>query len=348
MWTGIKLVLVMVDLLVTGTRKEGSFLMQEQEYIGYIYITTNLVNNKKYIGQHKSKKFDINYFGSGKLIKEALIKYGKDNFKCEIIEWCTSVEQLDEREIYWIAYYNAVYDDNYYNLHDGGGSGWDYINRCWANGTFIRKPLSEEAKQHMRKPHIITPEGLARWSSKGKHLSNVTKNKLSIALKIARATYAPVWNIGVSPSKDVINKMLKTRKENYAGCIAVKCVETGYIFRSEEDARMWLNSPGAKISDCINGHRDITCGYHWEKIYLSKEELDSVDYTLYEPSKVSWRYIRDKMYFNETTNKYYSSITELNNDGYTRSDFDNIRKICLNNEDTLYKNCKWRFVLINK
>lgn len=57
----------MVDLLVISARKEGSFLM-EQNYIGYIYITTNLINGKKYIGQHKSKSFDLNYFGSGKLL----------------------------------------------------------------------------------------------------------------------------------------------------------------------------------------------------------------------------------------------------------------------------------------
>jgi hypothetical protein len=75
----------MVDLLVISARKEGSFLM-EQNYIGYIYITTNLINNKKYIGQHKSKSFDLNYLGSGKLIVEAIKKYGKDNFKTEVIE----------------------------------------------------------------------------------------------------------------------------------------------------------------------------------------------------------------------------------------------------------------------
>ena len=47
---------------------------------GYIYLTTNLRNAKKYIGQHKGSKLDANYFGSGTLIAKALHKYGKTNF----------------------------------------------------------------------------------------------------------------------------------------------------------------------------------------------------------------------------------------------------------------------------
>ena len=38
---------------------------------GYIYITTNLINNKIYIGQHKSKNYDKKYLGSGLLLKRA-------------------------------------------------------------------------------------------------------------------------------------------------------------------------------------------------------------------------------------------------------------------------------------
>ena len=49
-----------------------------------IYLTTNLVNNKKYIGvDTKNNKY---YFGSGTIIKQALKKYGKNNFTKEILE----------------------------------------------------------------------------------------------------------------------------------------------------------------------------------------------------------------------------------------------------------------------
>lgn len=52
---------------------------------GYIYKTTNLINGKIYVGQHKGK-FDRGYVGSGKILKLALTKYGKQNFLTELID----------------------------------------------------------------------------------------------------------------------------------------------------------------------------------------------------------------------------------------------------------------------
>lgn len=44
---------------------------------GYVYKTTNIINGKMYIGQHKSEKFDESYKGSGVILTKALEKYGK-------------------------------------------------------------------------------------------------------------------------------------------------------------------------------------------------------------------------------------------------------------------------------
>lgn len=89
---------------------------------GYIYISTNLINGKQYIGQHayNGDSIDPKYLGSGNLFIKALKKYGENNFSCEIIEWCNSYEKLNEREKYWISYYNAVESENFYNLDRGG------------------------------------------------------------------------------------------------------------------------------------------------------------------------------------------------------------------------------------
>lgn len=94
---------------------------------GYIYKTTNLVNGKIYIGQHKSTNFDARYYGSGLLLREALKKYGKDNFTIEVIEECASKKELDEKEIYYIYLFDAMNSDIDYNLSLGGTGGDIYI-----------------------------------------------------------------------------------------------------------------------------------------------------------------------------------------------------------------------------
>ena len=55
---------------------------------GYVYKTTDLRNNKIYVGQHKSETFDSNYYGSGVIIKPLVEKYGVNNFSCEILSEC--------------------------------------------------------------------------------------------------------------------------------------------------------------------------------------------------------------------------------------------------------------------
>lgn len=88
---------------------------------GYIYLTTNLINNKKYIGRKISSKFLENkYLGSGIGLKRAVKKYGKENFSVKLIEECDDYDSLVEREIYWIKYYDAVKSDEFYNESHGG------------------------------------------------------------------------------------------------------------------------------------------------------------------------------------------------------------------------------------
>ncbi|MBQ7704233.1 MAG: GIY-YIG nuclease family protein [Selenomonadaceae bacterium] len=95
---------------------------QESVKMGTIYKYTNLINGKIYIGQTTQKlsrrmsKHRNSKSTSG--IDGALKKYGEENFKIEVVEKCP-VEQLGEREIYWIAFYDCKSPKGY-NLTDGG------------------------------------------------------------------------------------------------------------------------------------------------------------------------------------------------------------------------------------
>jgi hypothetical protein len=84
-------------------------------------MTINKVNDKRYIGMDRNN--NPYYLGSGIFLKESLKKYGRDTFEKIIIEHCSNIDELYEREKYWIKFYNAVEDRNFYNIHEGGSGG---------------------------------------------------------------------------------------------------------------------------------------------------------------------------------------------------------------------------------
>ena len=86
-----------------------------------IYITTNLITNKSYVGYHSTNNINDRYLGNGKIIKRSIRKYGSKNFKKEILELCTK-DNWESRETFWINEKNTKYP-NGYNLTDGGEGG---------------------------------------------------------------------------------------------------------------------------------------------------------------------------------------------------------------------------------
>jgi hypothetical protein len=86
-----------------------------------VYLTTNLINNKKYIGV--DSKDDPNYFGSGIIIRNSIKKHGKENFSKIILEENSDIKYLFKREKYWIEKYKAVESTDFYNISEGGKGG---------------------------------------------------------------------------------------------------------------------------------------------------------------------------------------------------------------------------------
>lgn len=93
---------------------------------GRIYIIRNTVNEKVYIGQtHVSIKLRFqNHLSAARrgldyVIGKAIRKYGEDKFYVELLEECTT-EELNDREKYWIAFFNSTNNKFGYNMSIGG------------------------------------------------------------------------------------------------------------------------------------------------------------------------------------------------------------------------------------
>ena len=86
--------------------------------IGCVYITTNKINNKRYIGSllYERKNDWTKYLGSGKLLVSDIKKYGKDNFYKIIIEEAETEDELRKLEEKYILEYDAVNRDDFYNM----------------------------------------------------------------------------------------------------------------------------------------------------------------------------------------------------------------------------------------
>ena len=90
--------------------------------IGYVYKTTNDINDTIYIGKRQKPKFEKCYKGSGTHFKLALKKYGKEKFHTVILEECETAEDLCRAEKKWIELYKKS-GAKLYNIASGGLGG---------------------------------------------------------------------------------------------------------------------------------------------------------------------------------------------------------------------------------
>lgn len=233
----------------------------------YIYCITNLINGKKYVGQRKKTvEKSKSYYGSGVYIKRSIKKYGKDNFKKEILEVVDgdSILLLSERERFWIKTLDTMHP-NGYNLTEGGDNGYS---------------LSDEAKQKISKTH------------KGKIISEETRMKISKS-QLGRVSS----NKGIKLSDDVklkISNKLKGRKldESTKDKIRLKLLnmsdetkdkirvghfkkinkinkDTGIVektYNSISEASINNNINYNEISKCLIGYRKCIGNYTWEYV----------------------------------------------------------------------------------
>lgn len=137
--------------------------MTNESYIGFIYMWTNTINGKRYIGLHVGKDTD-GYIGSGTAFRHAVKKYGIEAFKRQILWYEYENEHmLYQKEFELINAHNAVMSTQYYN-----STNYDPKFASFVNGTRTRM-LSEETREKIRQSRL------------GKRASDDTRRKMSQA-----------------------------------------------------------------------------------------------------------------------------------------------------------------------
>lgn len=175
--------------------------------MGYIYKIQNNINNKVYIGQtikpvekrfqqHRNN-YNKPYFAHLSLYK-AFRKYGIDNFSFETIEEIPN-EKLDEREKYWIGYYNSYKDG--YNSTLGGRTvelyNWDIdeIIQLYHQLRSARKVAEQLHCDHSTIDHILNANNVERYSSGQQLCKVIILEKENQLLRFESSTDAAEWLI---------------------------------------------------------------------------------------------------------------------------------------------------------
>jgi len=140
-----------------------------------IYKITNLLNNKIYIGQtiqtleKRWKRHTSNYTKkrNAMAITGAISKYGKDNFKIEKIDEASNIDELNEKEIFFIKEYKSLYPIGYNLTHGGLNCKMSEETKKKIGDSNRGKKVSPETIQRLRESHL------------GYKVKEETKKKLS-------------------------------------------------------------------------------------------------------------------------------------------------------------------------
>lgn len=98
--------------------------------VGYVYEVVNLINEKTYVGRRNLNRDKSwrQYLGSGKIINQAIEKYGEENFVKRFLEYANTVDDLADLETEWIQ---RRKDEGFaqYNIFTSGHAGGDTFSK---------------------------------------------------------------------------------------------------------------------------------------------------------------------------------------------------------------------------
>lgn len=212
-----------------------------------VYMHTNKINNKKYIGitcqNPKNRWGGGSHYKKSTYFASAIQKYGWDNFLHEILFDNLTEYDAKQKEIELIAFYHTNEKQYGYNLTTGGQGTRGYHH-------------TDESKKVMRIKRLGSK---GYWT--GKHLSGETKEKLSASHKGK--------NFGIPRNEDVKRKISESHKKNGKNKKPVIQfdITTGDVIKKYDSALSAAKAMGThsrNISKACLGYTHTCCGYKWQ------------------------------------------------------------------------------------
>lgn len=152
---------------------------------GHVYLVTNKINGKVYVGQTvqtMAKRWNGQVSGgAGSILKNAIKKYGKEEFCTETLVYADNQQQLDKDEDFYILLSGALNRKVGYNLKRGGANGrMSEESKAKLSRALLGLPKSESHKQKLRliklgnqnwlgKTHTAETKAKQRAARLGKH-----------------------------------------------------------------------------------------------------------------------------------------------------------------------------------
>ena len=255
--------------------QENTIYTEIKDPYGFIYITTNLIDGKRYLGQRSFTNGWKTYLGSGLAFSKAVKKYGKKNFHRDIILICDSESELNEAEYELSVFFDVVESDNWYNLVLGGGT-----SRGWNPREETRKKISDSAKERY--------SDQTNHPRYGKHgLAGEINPQFGVSPKerMDEETYKqwyekhkPYWenspskgnhiwankpnpNLGKKMSDEEKDKIRQARLNNHIGCKPIYSIELNRIFYGAREIYEEFGFKKPNICRCCNKNISF-CGRH--------------------------------------------------------------------------------------